>query len=62
VAIGFGKGLSRESLKDIFAAARYWRGATESSHMVLNTQHPRGVASFQSSYLQRLLSADVPES
>jgi hypothetical protein len=30
-AFRFGKGLSREPLKDIFAAAPYWRGTIEGS-------------------------------
>ena len=57
----FGKGLSREPLKHIFAAAPCWRGAIELSFNpnAWNLPASQGVASIRAPYLQRLFGADM---
>lgn len=57
----FGKGLSRETLKDMFAAAPSWFDTIERSSNPdgWNLRTSQGVASIGAAYLQRLIGADV---
>jgi hypothetical protein len=50
----FGKGLSRETLKDMFAAAPSWFDT-----IGWNLRTSQGVASIGAAHLQRLIGADV---
>jgi hypothetical protein len=52
-AFRFRKGVSRESLKDIFAAAPCWCGTIQRSFnpSARTCLHPKGVASFPTPYL-----------